>query len=76
MIARVRDEFRIEDPIHQIVLVLEMIIKGHAAQLTPLRQIADGDLVKRLFLQKLLLPRIHKAYRQISCRISQAKVKK
>ena len=41
-------------PLHKIINILEMIIKGHAADPALLAQIIDRDLVDRL-LQKQLL---------------------
>ena len=40
-------------PLHQIIDILEMIVKCHAADPAVLCQICDGNLIKRFLFQKL-----------------------
>jgi len=47
-------------PLHQIVNILEVVVKGHAVDAAVLRNIIDGDLVQRLLQQQMLQRRLQR----------------
>jgi len=51
---RIRDKFRVKDPVHQIFLVLKMIIKAFSAHIALPADIAYADLLDRFFRNQLL----------------------
>ena len=47
-------EFRVEDPVHQIIFIPEMIVEALAVHAAPLADIRNADFFKRLLLQQFL----------------------
>ena len=54
-----------QDPVHQVVYILEMVVKGHAVHTAVLGNIVDRDLVQWLFQQQLF----ERCFQRAFCRL-------